>query len=175
MSAPILVAGLDSRSLLLEAPVLLRDQAVLAERASARELLDGLAREGGRLVVLGPRLPDLALPEAVRRIRSLPATRRVSVLVLLPADEPPGSELEIVDAGANAVLRRPVDRLLLEHWISKLLNVPRRVEARVAVEGQGGGAPPSPTTGHFYWLFRHLSINCTDLPSPRRLFFRARP
>ena len=32
MSAPILVAGLDSRSLLLEAPVLLRDQAVLAVR-----------------------------------------------------------------------------------------------------------------------------------------------
>ena len=78
MSAPILVAGLDSRSLLLEAPVLLRDQAVLAERASARELLEGLAREGGRLVVLGPHLPDLTLPEAVRRIRSLPATRRVS-------------------------------------------------------------------------------------------------
>src|SRR3989442_1211593 len=101
MSAPILVAGLDSRSLLLEAPVLLRDQAVLAERASARELLDGLAREGGRLVVLGPRLPDLTLPEAVRRIRSLPVTRRVSVLALLPADEPPGAERGGVEGGGD--------------------------------------------------------------------------
>jgi CheY-like chemotaxis protein len=169
MSAPILVAGLDSRSLILEAPVLLRDQAVLAERASARELLDGLAREGGRLVILGPRLPDLALPEAVRRIRALPATRRVSVLVLLPADEPPGSEREAVDAGANAVLRRPVDRLLLEHWISKLLNVPRRVDARVPVHGQVVGTPRSPGTGHFYGLSRNLSINGMLLASPVRL------
>ena len=170
MSAPILVAGLDSRSLLLEAPVLLRDQAVVAERASARELLDGLAREGGRLVVLGPRLPDLTLPEAVRRIRSLPATRRVSILALLPADQPPRSELEIVDAGANAVLRRPLDRVLLEHWISKLLHVPRRVEARVPVHGQVVGTPRSPTTGHFYGLSRNLSINGMLLASPVRLF-----
>ena len=170
MSAPILVAGLDSRSLLLEAPVLLRDQAVLTERASARELLEGLAREGGRLVVLGPHLPDLTLPEAVRRIRSLPATRRVSILALLPADQPPRSELEIVDAGANAVLRRPLDGVLLEHWISKLLHVPRRVEARVPVHGQVVGTPRSPTTGHFYGLSRNLSVNGMLLASPVRLF-----
>src|SRR5437867_12865526 len=124
MSAPILVAGLDSRSLLLEAPVLLRDQAVLTERASARELLEGLAREGGRLVVLGPHLPDLTLPEAVRRIRSLPATPRVSILALLPADQPPRPDLDIVDAATNAVLRRPLDRVLLAHLTTHLPHGP---------------------------------------------------
>jgi CheY-like chemotaxis protein len=169
MSAPILVAGLDSRSLLFEAPVLLRDHAVLAERSSARELLDGLARDGGRLVVLGPILPDLALPEAIRRIRLLPATRRVSILVLLPADEPPGAEQEVVEAGANAVLRRPLDRVELEHWITKLLHVPRRVEARMPVHGQVVGTPRGVQRGHFYGLSRNLSINGMLLASPVRL------
>jgi CheY-like chemotaxis protein len=169
MSAPILVAGLDSRSLLLEAPVLLRDHALLAGRASARELLDGLAREGGRLVVLGPVLPDIALPEAIRRIRSLPATRRVSILILLPADEPPGAEQEVVEAGANAVLRRPLDRVELEHWITKLLHVPRRVEARMPVHGQVVGTPRGVQSGHFYGLSRNLSINGMLLASPVRL------
>ncbi|HSB61665.1 MAG TPA: hypothetical protein VLI67_08090, partial [Vicinamibacteria bacterium] len=157
MSAPILVAGLDSRSLLLEAPVLLRDQPLLAERASARELLDRLAREGGRLVVLGPQLVDLALAEAVRRIRALPSTRRVSILVLLPADGHPGAEREVEAAGANAVLRRPVDRAVLEHWVTKLLSVPRRVEARVPVHGQVVGTPRSAASGHFYGTSRNLS------------------
>jgi CheY-like chemotaxis protein len=169
MSAPILVAGLDSRSLLFEAPVLLRDQPLLAERSSARELLDGLAREGGRLVVLGPILPDLALPEAIRRIRLLPATRRVSILVLLPADEPPGAEQEAVEAGANAVLRRPLDRVELEHWITKLLHVPRRVEARMPVHGQVVGTPRGAQRGHFYGLSRNVSINGMLLASPVRL------
>src|SRR5258707_6295752 len=117
MSASILVAGLDSRSLLFEAPVLLRDHPLLEERSSARELLDGLAREGGRLVVLGPILPDLALPEAIRRIRLLPATRRVSILVLLPADEPPGAEHAVVEPAVNSVLRRPAELVALQPWM----------------------------------------------------------
>lgn len=169
MSAPILVAGLDSRSLILEAPVLLRDHAMLAEKPSARELLDGLAREGARLVVLGPHLVDLPLPEAVRRIRALPVTRRVSVLVLLPAAEPAEAEREVVLAGANAVLRRPLDRFLLEQWLTKLLSVPRRVEARVPVHGQVVGTPRHAASGHFYGLSRNLSIHGMLLASPVRL------
>lgn len=169
MSAPILVAGLDSRSLLLEAPILLRDRAVLEEKASARELLDSLARAGGRLVVLGPQLPDLALPEAIRRIRNLPSTRRVSLLVLLPADEPLGMENEVVEAGANAVLRRPLDHHELEQWFTKLLNVPRRVEARIPVHGQVVATPRGASSGHFYGLSRNLSIHGMLLASPVRL------
>src|SRR5262249_33807765 len=69
MAALILVAGLDSRSLFLEAPVLMRDRGMLEEKPSARELLDSLARQGGRLVILGTRLPDVGIQEAVRRIR----------------------------------------------------------------------------------------------------------
>ncbi len=169
MAASILVAGLDSRSLFLEAPVLLRDRAMLEEKASARELLDILARESSRLVILGTRLSDLDLPEAIRRIRSLPATRRVSVLALVPAEEPPELEEELKVAGANAVLRRPLDRAQLEGWIAKLLAVPRRVDARVPVFGQVVGTPRTEETGHFYGLSRNLSVNGMLLASPVRL------
>ncbi|MCI0548897.1 MAG: PilZ domain-containing protein [Candidatus Rokubacteria bacterium] len=169
MAAPILVAGLDSRSLFLEAPVLLRDRAVLEEKASSRELLDILAREGGRLVILGTRLPDLDLPEAVRRIRSLPATRRVSILALVPAEEAEELDDTLREAGANGVLRRPLDRAQLEGWIAKLLVVPRRVDARVPVLGQVVGTPRTEEGGHFYGLSRNLSVNGMLLASPVRL------
>jgi CheY-like chemotaxis protein len=169
MAAPILVAGLDSRSLFLEAPVLLRDRAVLEEKASGRALLDGLARENGRLVILGTNLADIDLLETVHQIRSLPATRRVSILVLVPAEEQEGLEEEVKTAGANAALRRPLDRALLEGWIAKLLVVPRRVDARVPVFGQVVGTPRTEETGHFYGLSRNLSVNGMLLASPVRL------
>ncbi len=140
MAAPILVAGLDSRSLLLEAPVLLRDRAVLEEKASARELLDeprpgdqpsrdpgdepaGRRSPGGHPAdplppCHAPRLDPgaRARGRAGRRSRQDPRT-----------------------TGANAVLRRPLDRAQLEDWIAKLLAVPRRVDARVPVQRPGGG------------------------------------
>ena len=46
-------------------------------------------------------------------------------------------------AGANAVLRRPLDRRdARSRWLAKLLIVPRRVEARVPVQGQVVGTLP---------------------------------
>jgi CheY-like chemotaxis protein len=169
MAATIVVVGLDSRSLFLEAPVLLRDRAMLEEKASARELLDGLAREAGRLVILGTHIPDVDVAEAIRRIRSLPSTRRVSILAVVPADEREGLEEELKTTGANAVLRRPIDRAELEGWIAKLLAVPRRVDARVPVFGQVVGTPRTEETGHFYGLSRNLSVNGMLLASPVRL------
>jgi CheY-like chemotaxis protein len=169
MAALILVAGLDSRSLFLEAPVLHRDRAVLEEKGSGQELLNHLAREQSRLVILGTSLPDIDILEAVHRIRSLPATRKVSVLVLVPAEEREGIEEDLRTTGANAVLRRPLDRARLEGWIAKLLAVPRRVDARVPVFGQVVGTPRTEETGHFYGLSRNLSVNGMLLASPVRL------
>jgi CheY-like chemotaxis protein len=166
--APLLVAGLDARSLLLEAPVLLRDGHAVEESASGRDLLVRLANGGSRLVVLGPRLPDLALPELIREIRASPATRRVSLLALIPAGEPPSLDGSAVEAGVNAILRRPLDTARLESWIAKLLVVPRRVETRVQVHGQVVGTPHG-TAGHFVGLTRNLSIHGMLLASPVRL------
>jgi CheY-like chemotaxis protein len=169
VAALIVVAGLDSRSLFLDAPVLMRDRAVLEEKASARELLDRLARETSRLVILGTHIPDVEVTEAIRRIRSLASTRRVSILAVVPADERDGLEDELRATGANAVLRRPLDRAELEGWITKLLAVPRRVDARVPVFGQVVGTPRTEETGHFYGLSRNLSVNGMLLASPVRL------
>ena len=67
MPSCLLVAGLDARSLALEAPLLQRERHVIEERATARELLQDIAPAGARLVVLGPRLPDVV--QRVFRLR----------------------------------------------------------------------------------------------------------
>jgi CheY-like chemotaxis protein len=169
MRPPVLVAGLDGRGLLLEATVLKRDGHVVEESASGRGVVAALLDRGGRLVVLGPRLTDLSLPETIRRIRSDPATRNVSVLALVPAGEPAALDGEAIRAGANAVLRRPLEQARLDTWIAKLLTVPRRVQARVPVLGQVVGTPRSAGAGHFVGLSRNISVNGMLLASPVRL------
>jgi CheY-like chemotaxis protein len=166
---PLLVAGLDSRSLLLEAPFLLREGARVAEAASGFDLVERLARDGGRLVVLGTELPDGRLPDVIRRIRALPATRQVSILALIPAGHPESLVRETIEAGANGALQRPIDRVHLEAWLAKLLSVPRRVTVRIPVEGQVVGTPRQSGTGHFFGLSRNLSVNGMLLLSPVRL------
>ena len=104
MAASVLVAGLDGRSLALEAPVLQRERHAILEVESGRALVEEIVRHGARLLVLGPRLPDLDLPEAIRRVRASALARHVSILALLPAGEPPEMETEIASAGANAVM-----------------------------------------------------------------------
>src|SRR6185503_13045901 len=169
MPSSLLVAGLDARSLLLEAPMLQRDRHFVQESFNARDLLREIVPSGARLVVLGTELPDLALPDAVRRIRNSPATREVSVLAILPA----GTSAELAEetrrAGANAVLRRPLDRPTLEAALAKLLIVPRRVVARVPVSGQVVGSSRHAGGAHFCGLTHNLSVNGMLLASPLRL------
>jgi CheY-like chemotaxis protein len=169
MAASVLVAGLDGRSLLLEAPVLQRERHAILEVPSGRALVEEIVRSGARLVVLGPRLPDLELPEAVRRIRASALARHASILVLLPAGEPEALDALAQAAGANAVLRRPLDPAELEAWIAKLIAVARRVETRVPVQGRVVGTPRNREEAHFYGLSRNLSTTGMLLASPVRL------
>lgn len=169
---PVLVAGLDGRSLLLETPVLRRTGHVVDEKPTARALLAALPESGARLVVLGNRLPDIPLPDTIHRIRSLAVTRHVSILVLVPMADPSEVDRLALEAGANAVLRRPLDQGRLDAWMAKLLSVPRRVETRVAVQGQVVGTPTGGASGHFFGLTRNLSINGMLLASPTRLLER---
>ena len=169
MPSSLLVAGLDARSLLLEAPVLQRDRHLVQERNNARDLLREIVPTGARLVVLGTELPDLTLPDAVRRIRGSAATREVSVMAILPASATKEIEEETRRAGANAVLRRPVDRPTLEAALAKLLIVPRRVVARVPVSGQVVASSRHIGGAHFCGLTHNLSVNGMLLASPLRL------
>ena len=169
MPSHLLVAGLDARSLILEAPILQRERAIVEERESAREVLQDLAGIGARLIVLGSQLPDLSLPETIRRIRSSAVIRHVSILVLVTSGDAREVEIACREAGGNAVLRRPVDRFTLEGWIAKLLMVPRRVDARIPVEGQVVGTQHGIEAVHFFGLTRNVSANGMLLASPIRL------
>jgi CheY-like chemotaxis protein len=169
MPPPILVAGLDARSLILEAPLLLREGHAVEDRPSGRDLLLDIVRRQARLVVLGPEIPDLTVGETIRRIRASPLTRAVSVLVLLPASASDETEEEARLSGANAVLRRPVDPDVIEGWAAKLLAVTHRVDARVPVQAQVVGSPVSPASPHFCGITRNVSANGMLLASPVRL------
>jgi CheY-like chemotaxis protein len=169
MPPPILVAGLDARSLLLEVPLLIRDGHTVESRPTARTLLLDIVRTSARLIALGTEIPDLTTAETVRRIRASPLTRGVSILVLLPASTSAETEEEARDAGANAVLRRPLDPVAVEAWAAKLLAVSYRVDARVPVQAQVVGSSRAPAAPHFLGVTRNLSANGMLLASPVRL------
>lgn len=169
MDPSVLVAGLDVRELQLEVRFLQREPGLLRGVAGGRELIEEVARGPARLVVLGTRLPDLPLVEAIEALRRGPASGRVSILTVIPAAEPPGFEGEVLRAGANAALRRPLDRFVLESWMAKLVSVPHRVQARVPVHVQVVGTPHSSPNGHFYGLTRNISVHGMLLASPVKI------
>jgi len=169
VSRRILAAGVDARELRLEVRFLQRSQDMVEELLSARELFDALTREGARLVVLGPSLPDVPLVETIERIREGPTSRRVSILAMIPAAEPPGTEGVVLAAGANAALRRPLDRFVLESWVAKLIDVPSRVLARIPVHVQVVGSRRAGPGEHFYGLSRNLSVHGMLLASPVKI------
>jgi CheY-like chemotaxis protein len=149
--------------------MLQRDGHVVEDRDYARDLLQDLVPLSARLVVLGPALPDMDAAALVRRIRQSSVTRNVSILALLPAGEPTSRDADLRAAGANAVLRRPIDRFSLELALSRLLAVGRRVSARVAVHGQVVGTPRRNVGPHFCGTTRNVSVSGLLLASPVRL------
>jgi CheY-like chemotaxis protein len=169
MEGKVLVAGLDPRELMLEVRFLHREPDLVREAASLEELLEAVAETSVQLVVLGPRLPDAGLDEAVRRVREGAAGRRLSILALIPAADPPGTEGVVLAAGANAALRRPLGRFVLESWISKLIDVPQRVRARIPVHAQVVGSRRGQSREHFYGLSRNLSVHGMLLASPVKI------
>ena len=169
MEGRILAAGLDRRELQLEVHFLQRDPGLVTEVDSPPELFEAVCRDGPSLVVLGPCLGDLPMEEAVRRIRGGPAGQRTSILVVIPATDPAGTEGVVLGAGANAALRRPLGRFVLESWMAKLLDVPRRVLARIPVHVQVVGSRKSAPGEHFYGLTRNLSVHGMLLASPVRV------
>jgi hypothetical protein len=169
MRPTILTGGVDVRDLRLEVRFLQREPELVRGVASADELVEGVADPAVALVVLGPVGGAWPTAELVRRIRGGEAGRRVSILAVVPVEDPVGTEGVLLGAGANAALRRPLDRFVLESWISKLLSVPRRVIARIPVHVQVVGSRRSSPGEHFYGLSRNLSVHGMLLASPVRI------
>jgi hypothetical protein len=164
----VLVVGIDARELMLEVRFLHREPELVQAVDSVEGLLGVLAGEG-QLVVLGPRLTDGPLEEAVRRVREGSADKRVSILVLIPTSDPPATEGLVLAAGANAALRRPLGRFVLEAWISRLIDVPQRVRTRIPVHAQVVGSRRGTPREHFYGLSRNLSVHGMLLASPVKI------
>lgn len=169
MEDTILATGLDARELQLEVRFLKRNPDLVRSVSSGAELLDALSLRPSHLVVLGTNIPDLDLPALIERIRTRPATSRVSILAVIPVSEPIGTEGVVLGAGANAALRRPLDRFVLESWLAKLLAVPERVQTRVPVHVQVVGTPRNTPNAHFYGLTRNLSVHGMLLASPVKI------
>jgi len=168
MVGRILTAGIDARELRLEVRFLQRAPDLLQEAASASELFEALARDSFSLVVLGS-LPDLPLAPTIQKIREGAGSRRVSILAMVSEADAPDTEGVVLEAGANAALRRPLDRFVLESWVSKLVDVPNRVRARIPVHVQVVGSRHRGESEHFYGLSRNLSVHGMLLASPVRI------
>jgi CheY-like chemotaxis protein len=165
----VLAVGLDARELRLEVPFLQREPGLVQQAATGGELLRSAERAVPGLVVVGTRLSDESAPSLVRRLRASLACRDLSVLAVARADDPPGTEGELLAAGANAALRRPLDRFVLESWVGKLVDVPRRVRTRIPVHVQVVGSRHAAPGEHFYALSRNLSLHGMLLASPVRI------
>jgi DNA-binding response OmpR family regulator len=78
---------------------------------------------------------DRTLPKAAELVRSLridPKSRHTSVVIVAHGDFE-SAELDLLEAGANAILRLPADA----HWderLDRLLRIPARKEARFEVD-----------------------------------------
>jgi hypothetical protein len=110
--------------------------------------------EEARMMALAARpsivVVDRDVPWAGRLVAALredPSTRGLSIVVIARGDFDPG-EVELLESGANAILRLPVDRDG-EQRLERLVHVPVRKEARFPVSfrvdtyAAGAGSPES--------------------------------
>jgi CheY-like chemotaxis protein len=116
--------------------VLWRKNVVLRVAESPEEAHAEATANPPSVILIDHRFPEAA--RLVARFREDPATRRISIVALARGDFSP-AELEILEAGANAILRLPPgpdwdDRL------TRLVHVPVRREARfdVALQLEAG-------------------------------------
>jgi hypothetical protein len=169
MAPGVVVAGLDPRELRLEVRFLQREAGQPRAVASIEELVSLVELGQAALVVIGGPLGERSMVDLVCALRAANAGRRASVLTIVPASEPPGTEGVLLGAGANAALRRPLERFVLESWVSKLADVPQRVQARIPVRVQVVGSGRATPGEHFYGLSRNLCVHGMLLASPVRV------
>jgi CheY-like chemotaxis protein len=129
--------------------------------------------EDGRMMALAAK-PDIVvvdrdLPKAdelVAAIRREPSTRRVSVVVVARGDFDP-SEVGLLEAGANAILRLPADTDWDDRLV-RLMDIPVRKDARFHVRFQVQ-ATPALTGQTLDAVAMNLSLNGMLIESPVEL------
>lgn len=103
-------------------------------RTMARRQDDALALASNHqfdLIVVDRELPGAV--ELVRALRSEAATRAHSIAVVMASREFEPQDLELIEAGANAILRPPADEIW-DQRLAALMRVPLRRTGRFPVE-----------------------------------------
>ncbi|MBK6312764.1 MAG: response regulator [Blastocatellia bacterium] len=93
----------------------------VVEAGSAAEGLDLAIRDRPDCILLDVVLPDAQGPDVLRRLRSSGVDRCPIVFVTTLSDD--GQFQRLMDVGANAVLRKPVDLVRLPIVLEEILRV----------------------------------------------------
>jgi CheY-like chemotaxis protein len=144
--------------------VLWRSNVSRREASTSEEALAQASAERPDVILVDGRMPGAA--SLVSRLRHDPVTRTVSI-VAIGCDELGASDLDLLDSGANAILRLPSN----PDWddrLYRLIHVPLRRAARFDVHLQidaGFGPEGESFEGHGI----NLSVNGMLFDTERRL------
>jgi CheY-like chemotaxis protein/Tfp pilus assembly protein PilZ len=127
MGKRILVVETGMPVVPFEQSLLLRKDHEVFRASSAAEALEKVEQIMPHLIVLDDHTPDMKISSLIRQIRSMPAGRNASVLLLA------GPEGEDAPEGVNLVLRKPVVGQEFNDACRRLLSVEARKEARLLV------------------------------------------
>lgn len=120
------------------------------QAASGAEALGELARQTASVVVVAHALADMSGADLCQKLRANPHTRHLPVLMVVPPGKP-ALRLAALQAGADAVLERPLNQALLLTRLRGLLRASNgRAELRLQRDCQlaAGMAEPAPHAPH---------------------------
>ena len=91
-----------------------------SQAADGRAALALAATEKPGLILLDTNLPDMSGSEMIARLRADPETRRIPVIAMTVHDDPE-LRIDLLKAGANEILTKPFDELVLLARLRSLL------------------------------------------------------
>ena len=139
------------------------------ERRVAHNREEALDLAGSSHFDLGVVVDDIGSPGLlIRDLRSGPSTRSLSIAVVMTHADFQPADLDLIDAGANAILRPPAGPEW-DHRLGSLMHVPPRRAGRfpieMRVEGQGAEIARS-VAGTVLNLSEQGILVETDVPLP---------
>ncbi|MFD2207719.1 CHASE domain-containing protein [Kiloniella antarctica] len=98
---------------------------------NGREALEAITNKDFDLILMDVRMPEMSGPDATRAIRQLKGKKSSVPIIALTADAMTEHQGEYSDAGMDACVAKPIDRVELVDAINKVMGIEihRRIEA----------------------------------------------
>jgi hypothetical protein len=148
----------------LEETALWREDVERVKTQSASDVSSLVREHGADLLVVHRDVAGAV--ELVRALRRAPETRKLSMVIVAPEDFNP-LDVELLEVGANAILRLPPN-LEWDERLTRLMSVPVRRDVRFSVEfevlAQSGGVVETLAANAL-----NLSVSGMLIESPRPL------